>query len=98
MGWASSYIEALVRGETVKFRPSGNSMSGRVEHRQLCTVEPVEIYQLEVGDVVLCRVSGVEYLHLVGAIQNDRVRIENNRGRVNGWTKSVYGKLVKVEP
>ncbi len=38
MGWASKYIEVLQRGEFVKFRPRGNSMSGKIEGGQLVTV------------------------------------------------------------
>ena len=98
MGWATFYIEALKRGETVKFRPRGNSMTGRVESGQLVTVEPVNLEDVRVDDVVLCKVKGNEYLHLVGAVDSGRVQIQNNKGFVNGWTRFVYGRLVKVEP
>ena len=30
-GWAGKYIELLEQGKAVKFRPSGNSMSGKIE-------------------------------------------------------------------
>jgi translation initiation factor IF-1 len=98
VGWATGYIEGLQRGETVSFRPRGNSMTPRIESGQLCTVEPVCITDLKKGDIVLCRVSGSDYLHLVKALQGDRVQIGNNKGRINGWTRTVYGRLVKVEP
>jgi len=54
----------------------------------------------EVGDIVLCKVAGNEYLHIVKAIQNGRYQIGNNRGFINGWIgpQSIYGKCVKVEP
>lgn len=100
MGWAGSHITKLRNGITVKFRPGGNSTAGRVENKQLCTVEPVvDPSTVKVGDVVLCRVRGNEYLHLVKAIQDGRFQIGNNKGRINGWTgaNSIYGKLVKVE-
>ncbi len=76
----------------------GNSMTPRIESGQLCTVEPVDITDLKKDDIVLCRVSGSDYLHLVKALQGDRVQIGNNKGRINGWTRTVYGRLVKVEP
>lgn len=60
MGWANLWIDKLKKGETVKFRPKGNSMQGRVESGQLCTVEPIE--EIKVGDVVLCKVNGRQYL------------------------------------
>ena len=56
MGWANQYIEKLKAGQTVEFRPRGNSMSGKVESGQLCTVEPAK--ELMVGDIVLCKVGG----------------------------------------
>jgi hypothetical protein len=74
-------------------------MKGKIESGQLCTVTPVDPTTLEVGDVVLCRVRGAEYLHLVKAIQGQRFQIGNNRGRINGWigSNSIFGKCVKVE-
>jgi hypothetical protein len=44
-------------------------MAGKVESGQLCTIEPVQPASLRVGDIVLCKVNGREYLHLVKAIQ-----------------------------
>ena len=101
MGWATHYIEKLGRGETVSFRPRGGSMTGRIESGQLCTVEPIEdIAKLCVDDIVLCRVKGAEYLHLIKAIQGQRFQIGNNRGYINGWIgpHSIFGRCVKVEP
>lgn len=100
MGWAISYITKLKNGETVSFRPRGNSMSGKIESGQLCTIEPISDHaELRKGDIVLCKVGGSEYLHLIKAIQGIRFQIGNNRGRINGWVgaNSIFGKLVKVE-
>src|ERR1700758_5399472 len=85
MGWAASHIAKLREGETVSFRPRGHSMAGKVESGQLCTVEPVDPATLRVGDIVLCKVNGREYLYLGKAIQGQRFQIGNNRGRINGW-------------
>lgn len=100
MGWASSYISKLQAGETVSFRPRGNSMTPRIQSGQLCTVAPVVAQDLAVGDIVLCKVQGSEYLHLVSALKDGRVQISNNHGRVNGWAspKSVFGRLLRVDP
>jgi hypothetical protein len=99
MGWATEYIGRLQRGETVQFRPRGHSMRGRVESGQLCTVVPVS-GEVAVGDIVLCKVSGRQYLHLVKAARGGRYQIGNNRGRINGWVSRgcIYGKCVRVEP
>jgi hypothetical protein len=99
MGWAQNYIEKLKEGHDVEFRPKGHSMSGRIESGQLCTVVPVDISEIEVGDIVLCKVRGTEYLHIVKAIQGKRFQIGNNRGLINGWIgpNSIFGKCVSIE-
>jgi hypothetical protein len=45
-------------------------------------------------------VRGRVYLHLVKAVQGDRVLIGNNRGGTNGWVNrvAVYGIATRVEP
>ena len=100
MGWATAYIAKLKSGETVQFRPRGHSMKGKIDSGQLCTVEPIEDFEsLEKGDIVLCKVNGAEYLHLIKAIQGARFQIGNNRGRINGWIgkAAIFGRLVKIE-
>lgn len=99
MGWASEYIARLKEGATVQFRPRGNSMKDKIESGQLGTVEPVDPASLKVGDIVLCKVNGKQYLHLVKAIQGKRFQIGNNRGRINGWVgeNSIFGKCTKIE-
>lgn len=100
MGWATPYITKLKLGESVSFRPRGNSMKGKIESGQLCTVEPiVDFESLEKDDIVLCKVNGREYLHLIKAIQGKRFQIGNNRGRINGWVTAnqIFGICVKVE-
>ena len=74
-------------------------MKGKIESGQLCTVEPVDAATLRVGDVVLCRVNGRQYLHLVKAVQGGRFQIGNNRGRVNGWVSAgnIFGRCTRVE-
>jgi len=98
MGWASGYIERLRVGETVSFRPRGYSMVPKIRSGQLCTVAPADMAALAVGDIVLCKVKGAEYLHLVKAIQDGRFQIGNNRGFINGWIgpHAIYGRLVSV--
>ena len=100
MGWASRHIEQLRAGRTVSFRPRGNSMTPRIKSGQLCTVEPVDPATLAVGDVVLCKVAGTEYLHIVKALAGGRFQIGNNHGKINGWIgpQAIFGRLVRVEP
>lgn len=98
MSWATPYILALKEQETVEFRPRGSSMEPLVKDNQLVTVARVtDDTVIEYGSIVLCMVSGRQYLHLVKAVNADRYLIGNNRGGLNGWTnrKHVFGVLVK---
>ena len=101
MSWATAYIAKLQAGETVQFRPRGNSMTPKIKSGELCTVAPIADHAtLETGDIVLCKVNGSQYIHLISAIQGPRFQISNNQGRVNGWVtaSAVYGKLVQSAP
>ena len=99
MGWAIQYIDSLRAGRTVQFRPRGNSMVGIIKSGQLCTVEPARRALLQVGQVVLCKVNGREYLHLIKAVSGERFQMGNNRGLINGWVSvnAIFGILTKVE-
>lgn len=99
MSWAKYPKEALARGETVQIKPRGHSMKGKVNDGDLVTVEPCDPSTLTVGDIVLVRVHGNDYLHLVKAMDKERFQIGNNRGGINGWVglHSIYGKVTKVE-
>lgn len=89
-------IERLAKGEAVPLKPSGNSMTPRIKSRQQITIIPIDRYQ--VGDVVLAKVKGRYYIHLLSGIDKDRIQISNNHGHVNGWTKrdKVFGRVVDV--
>ena len=100
MGWAANHIARLRQGETISFRPRGHSMTGKVNDGELVTVVPVtDDCDLQAGDIVLCKVNGMEYLHLIKAVQDDRFQIGNNQGRINGWTNrhNIFGLCVRVE-
>lgn len=98
MGWANPYVAKLKNGETVSFRPNGNSMTPKIMSGNLITVSP-DIGEIGKGDIVLCKVSGRYFCHLVTAVHGDRYQISNNHGHVNGWVgkNCIFGKVVKVE-
>ena len=75
------------------------SMTGKIESGQLCTVKPIKDDDLNIGDIVLCKVAGKQYLHLIKAINGNRFQIGNNKGHINGWIgrNCIFGNLVKVE-
>jgi SOS-response transcriptional repressor LexA len=99
MSWAKFAIEKLKQGETVQIRPRGHSMKGKVNDGALVTVEPCKPEELAVGDIVLVRVKGNDYLHLIKAVNQGRFLIGNNRGGVNGWVgyNCIYGIATIVE-
>ncbi len=99
MGWAVNHIKKLQTGETIQFKPRGNSMKGKIDSGNLVTVGPIIDQKLKKGDIVLCKVKGREYLHLVKAIREKQYQIGNNRGHINGWisAEAVFGICVKIE-
>ena len=96
MSWADRAIKLLVGGENATIKPHGGSMKPKVESGATVTLEPIDISELSRGDIVLCKVKGNVYLHLVKAIDNGRVQIGNNRGRINGWTRTVFGRAIEI--
>lgn len=99
MSWANHAKAELQAGRTVQVRPRGHSMKGRVSDGALVTLEPVASEAVQVDDIVLVRVRGTDYLHLVKAKRGEQFLIGNNRGGVNGWVsgRAIYGKAVSVK-
>lgn len=95
-GWASPYIDRLAAGEVVQFRPRGHSMTPRIPDRSLVTVEPCG--EPDIGDAVLCTVGARQFLHIVKAAGPRGFLIANAKGRENGWTRSIHGRVVEVVP
>jgi len=79
-------------GRRVKFKATGDSMTPLVKHNEIVTVRPL-LEAPNRGDIVLARVNGRWYLHLVSALRKGQVQISNNHGHINGWTplKNVVG-------
>ena len=99
MGWATEAIREIREGRTVRVRPRGGSMRGRIEDGQLVTLAPVDARYVEVGDAVLVRWKGGFLLHLIKRIESDRYLIGNKVGRINGWVaaNAMCAKVTKVE-
>ncbi len=99
MSWAKHAKEALRRGEVVKVRPRGHSMKGKINSGDLVTLAPCDASELRVDDIVLVRVRGTDYLHLIKAVDGARFQIGNNRGGINGWVRAnaIYGIATRVE-
>lgn len=70
MGALDAHAARVVEGPVVEFRPAGSSLVPLIRGRQLVTVAPVDPTAVDVGDIVLVRVAGTTYLHLVSAVDN----------------------------
>jgi len=96
MGWASHAIAELQKGNSTIVKPRGHSMEGFVEDGQAVRLDPIPPDgEIRKGDVVLCRVRGHEYLHLVHATGPRGCLIGNARGHLNGWAprSHIFGRL-----
>jgi hypothetical protein len=90
-------LERLEKGETFFTSEKGNSMVPLIKSGQEHELSPTTIEEVEVGDIVYCKVKGNFYTHLVKAKDPKKgCQIGNNKGGINGWTKQVYGKVTKV--
>lgn len=95
-------IAELRAGKTTRYKGHGNSMHPRIKSGAVVTLEPItDLTVLEVGDAVFCKVRGNVFTHVVSAIkggpENRQVQISNLKGHVNGWTTTVYGRVIEVE-
>ena len=90
-------LEKLLNGETFTTHEKGNSKVPLIKSSQEHILTPVKWEDAEIGDIVYCKVKGNFYTHLVKG--KDIVKgclIGNNRGRINGWTRNVYGKVIEI--
>ena len=94
MNWK---IQKLLDGETIISKEPGNSMLPLLKSKQPVRLAPISWEACEVGDIVFCKVRGNVFTHLVKGKSNNRgLLIGNNHGRINGWTKNVYGKVIEI--
>ena len=90
-------MERLQRGESFITSEKGNSMIPLIKSGQDHRLAPIDPEDVSIGDIVYCKVKGRYFTHLVHAI--DRKKgwlIGNNHGYMNGWTRSIYGKVTEV--
>ena len=90
-------VEKLLAGEVIISKEPGNSMLPLIKSRQPVEITPVVWQDVEVDDIVYCKVKGNYYTHLVKAKNDEKgCLIGNNKGGINGWTKNIYGKVTKI--
>ena len=80
-----------------KMKGFGNSMLPILKSGSLLTFEKKESYAI--GDIVFCKVNGrfIDAHKIVKADPNKGFLIANNHGWENGWTKIIYGKVIRSE-
>lgn len=97
--WASHAIEVLAKGDNVKVTPHGNSMQPLVNSGDTVELKPAKDQEIAAEDIVLVKVKGKVYLHLVTAMRDEQYQISNNHGYVNGWVPrdKIYGIAIRIE-
>jgi len=93
--------EHLQAGETCYVLGIGNSMTPILRSRQAVICTPVtNDTLLQKRDIVLAKVKGHYYLHLIHGIKNngELFLIGNNHGHMNGWVNrhNVFGKVAEI--
>jgi len=89
-------LEKLINGETFITSENGNSMFPKIKSGQNHKLAPASISDINIGDIVYCKVKGNFYTHIVKAKGEKGCLIGNNHGKINGWTKSIYGKVIEI--
>ncbi|MBW8684187.1 S24 family peptidase [Chitinophaga rhizophila] len=87
-------LEVTGRG---KMKAFGSSMLPILKSGTSLTFEKASEYK--VGDIVFCKVKG-HYIDAHKIIKTDAHKgflIANNHGFENGWTRTIYGKVVTGE-
>jgi len=73
----------------------GSSMLPILSNPSTCKYQRQDSY--ERGDIVFCKVKG-RYIdaHMITKVGADgQYLISNNHGHDNGWTRTIYGKVVE---
>lgn len=102
-GWATEALNRLQNGLSAEARPRGHSMTGRISDGDLVTLEPLLSRGLAPSDIVLVRVPGKRYshvvLHMVLAVKDDNFLIGSHQGRLDGWVNrtEIYGVAISHE-
>ena len=92
----------MQEGRTVEVRPRGHSMTGRISDGDLVTLTPCRAGELTVGDIVLVRIQGKRFAHVVLhgilSVKGERFLIGSHQGRVDGWVDrgNIYGIVTEI--
>ncbi len=87
-------LQELEENGMGKMKCFGNSMLPILSNPSTCTYYKQDSYK--VGDIVFCKVRG-RYIDAHKITKQDaegRYMIANNHGYENGWTTTIYGRVV----
>jgi phage repressor protein C with HTH and peptisase S24 domain len=89
--------EELASAGTGKMKAFGNSMLPVLKSGSHLTFAQAAEYRI--GDIVFCKVRGryIDAHKIVKADAGKGFLIANNHGFENGWTKTIYGKVILAE-
>jgi len=90
-------MEELRNSGISKMTAFGTSMMPMIKSGSTLTFQKCPEY--EVNDVVFCKVRGrfIDAHKIIAKNKDKGYEIANNRGHVNGWTHTVYGRVIKIE-
>jgi SOS-response transcriptional repressor LexA len=89
-------IKSLQETKKCKMTVFGHSMMPIIKNGSTLEFEKKDEY--EVGDIVFCKVKG-RFIDAHKVTKKNPQRgylIANNHGWENGWTKNIYGKVVRI--
>lgn len=92
-------VKILEEKNEVAIKCNGRSMIPLIHPKETIHLKKVLISQLRVGDAVFVRIKRALQVHILSAIDNDRMQISNRKGFINGWVgkNSIYGLAVRIE-
>lgn len=87
--------EELDNGNEASMKVFGNSMTPIIKSGTKLTFKRFDDYN--VGDIVFCKVNG-RFIdaHKITKKSNGKYMISNNHGFDNGWTRTIFGKVIKI--
>ena len=86
----------LEDGNEFAMKVFGNSMTPIIKSGTQLTFKQFDEY--EKGDIVFCKVKG-RYIDAHKITKKNKKKgymISNNHGWDNGWTKKIFGKVIKI--
>jgi hypothetical protein len=90
-------LETLLEKGSIITSEKGNSMLPFIKSGQKHLLTKISWEDCEIEDIVYCKVKGRLMTHKVWAKDPLKgLQIGNASGFINGWTKSVFGKVTQI--